>query len=50
MYKTFHGNSDAKGLGLYITKNQIEAMHGKINATSQVGIGSTFNLYFNDKN
>ncbi|WP_258364860.1 PAS domain S-box protein [Arenibacter sp. ARW7G5Y1] len=50
MYKTFHGNSDAKGLGLYITKNQIEAMHGKISATSQVGIGSTFNLYFNDKN
>jgi len=50
MYKTFHGNSDAKGLGLYITKNQIEAMHGKISATSQVGVGSTFNLYFNDKN
>lgn len=50
MYKTFHGNSDAKGLGLYITKNQIEAMHGKISANSQVGIGSTFNLYFNDKN
>jgi signal transduction histidine kinase len=50
MYKTFHGNSDAKGLGLYITKNQIEAMQGKISATSQVGMGSTFNLYFNDKN
>ncbi|MCK0191328.1 PAS domain-containing protein [Arenibacter sp. F20364] len=50
MYKTFHGNSDAKGLGLYITKNQIEAMNGKIDANSQVGIGSTFNLYFNEKN
>jgi PAS domain S-box-containing protein len=50
MYKTFHGNSDGKGLGLYISKNQIEAMHGKISATSQVGIGSTFNLYFNEKN
>ncbi|MBC8769177.1 PAS domain-containing protein [Arenibacter sp. BSSL-BM3] len=50
MYKTFHGNADAKGLGLYITKNQIEAMHGKISASSQVGIGSTFNLYFNEKN
>ncbi|RTE52612.1 PAS domain S-box protein [Arenibacter aquaticus] len=50
MYKTFHGNPDAKGLGLYITKNQIEAMKGKISATSKVGSGSTFNLYFNEKN
>jgi len=50
MYKTFHGNTDAKGLGLYITKNQIEAMQGKISATSQVGVGSTFNVYFNEKN
>lgn len=50
MYKTFHGNPDAKGLGLYITKNQIEAMQGKINASSKVGSGSTFNLYFNEKN
>jgi len=50
MYKTFHGNADAKGLGLYIAKNQIEAMQGKISATSQVGIGSTFNIYFNEKN
>jgi PAS domain S-box-containing protein len=50
MYKTFHGNSDAKGLGLYIAKNQMEAMHGKISATSQIGVGSTFNLYFNEKN
>ncbi|MCM4169671.1 Sensor histidine kinase RcsC [Arenibacter antarcticus] len=50
MYKTFHGNRDAKGLGLYIAKNQIEAMNGKINANSQVGVGTTFNLYFNDEN
>src|SRR5690606_32651663 len=25
MYKSFHGNRDAKGLGLYIVKNKIEA-------------------------
>jgi len=50
MYKTFHDNSDARGIGLYITKNQIEAMNGKIMACSEVGKGTTFNIYFNDKN
>ena len=50
MYKTFHGNEDARGLGLYIVKNKIEAMEGKINAKSQVGVGTTFNLYFNEEN
>jgi len=49
MYKTFHDNSDARGIGLYITKNQIEAMNGKIMACSEVGKGTTFNIYFNDK-
>ncbi|UCD62445.1 MAG: PAS domain S-box protein [Flavobacteriaceae bacterium] len=49
MYKTFHDNSDARGIGLYITKNQIEAMNGKVMACSEVGKGTTFNIYFNDK-
>ncbi|MFC2148137.1 PAS domain S-box protein [Bacteroidota bacterium] len=49
MYKTFHDNSDARGIGLYITKNQVEAMNGKIMACSEVGKGTTFNIYFNDK-
>lgn len=48
MYKTFHGNEDARGLGLFITKNQIEAMNGKIEVDSQVGVGSTFKVYFNE--
>ena len=30
MYKTFHDHTDARGIGLYITKNQIEAMNGKV--------------------
>ena len=50
MYKTFHHNSDARGIGLFITKNQIEAMNGKITVESEVGKGSTFNIYFNEKN
>ncbi len=50
MYKTFHGNTDARGIGLYITKNQIEAMNGKINVQSEVNKGTIFKIYFNDKN
>ncbi len=50
MYKTFHHNSDARGIGLYISKNQIEAMNGKVMVCSEVGKGTTFNIYFNEKN
>ncbi|MBT8312250.1 MAG: ATP-binding protein, partial [Flavobacteriaceae bacterium] len=50
MYKTFHDKPDARGIGLYITKNQIEAMNGKIAVESEVGKGTTFNIYFNEKN
>lgn len=49
MYKTFHGNEDAKGIGLFIVKNQIEAMKGKIEVESEEGLGSTFKVYFNEK-
>ncbi len=44
MYKTFHKHKDAKGIGLFITKNQIEAMNGKISVESQVGKGTTFKV------
>lgn len=50
MYKTFHDHDDARGMGLYITKNQIEAMNGKVTVESKVGAGSTFKIYFNEKN
>lgn len=46
MYKTFHGNKDAKGIGLYITRNQIEAMGGKISVESEINVGTTFRIYF----
>nr|WP_315211044.1 PAS domain S-box protein [uncultured Flavobacterium sp.] len=49
MYKTFHGNEDAKGIGLFITKNQLEAMEGKIEIESEVGHGSNFKIYLNEK-
>ncbi|WP_226789897.1 PAS domain-containing protein [Flagellimonas hadalis] len=49
MYKTFHNRKDAKGIGLYIIKNQIEAMGGSITVNSEVDKGATFNVYFNEE-
>jgi len=48
MYKTFHTNENARGIGLYITKNQIEAMNGKITVESKINKGTTFKLFFNE--
>ncbi len=48
MYKIFHDRKDARGIGLYITKNQIEAMKGKVAVESSVGSGTTFKIYFNE--
>jgi PAS domain S-box-containing protein len=47
MYKTFHSNEDARGIGLFITKNQIEALGGKVEIESELNKGTTFKIYFN---
>ncbi|MDP1844835.1 MAG: ATP-binding protein, partial [Sediminibacterium sp.] len=49
MYKTFHRNKDSKGLGLFITKTQVEAMKGKIEVESEVDKGSTFKVFFYER-
>lgn len=46
MYKTFHRNEDAVGIGLFITKNQIESLNGEILVESTVGQGTTFRIQF----
>lgn len=45
MYKTFHHNSDARGIGLFITRNQIQNMGGNITVNSTPNSGSTFKIY-----
>ena len=45
MYKTFHFNEDALGIGLFITKNHIESLGGKVTVTSEVDVGTTFLVY-----
>ncbi|WP_186434999.1 PAS domain S-box protein [Gillisia sp. Hel_I_86] len=45
MYKTFHKNKDSRGIGLFITKNQIESIGGRIKLESEVDKGTLFKLY-----
>ncbi|RCH56714.1 hypothetical protein DJ568_02335 [Mucilaginibacter hurinus] len=42
LYKTFHQNSDSRGVGLFITRNQIEALGGSIEIESTVNVGTRF--------
>ncbi|TNJ44662.1 PAS domain S-box protein [Tamlana fucoidanivorans] len=45
MYKTFHLHKDAIGVGLFITKNHIESMGGKVEVVSEVDVGTEFSIY-----
>ncbi|MCO6163056.1 PAS domain S-box protein [Flavobacterium sp. NRK F7] len=45
MYKTFSKYTDSKGIGLFITKNQVEAMGGTITVESKLDEGTTFKIY-----
>lgn len=44
MYKTFHNNPDANGLGLFMTKNHIEVLGGTIEVESKIDVGTTFKI------
>ena len=46
MYKTFHNHPEARGIGLFISKNQIEAMGGWIEVESTLNQGTKFTTYF----
>jgi PAS domain S-box-containing protein len=46
LHKTFHENKEARGVGLFLTKTQIEALGGKIHAESEVDRGTTFIVCF----
>jgi len=45
MYKKFSTHKDSKGIGLFITKNQIDAMGGNITVESEPNLGTTFKVY-----
>ncbi len=46
MYKTFTDSPNSRGIGLFITKNQMDAMGGLVSVESQLDIGTKFKLHF----
>lgn len=46
LHKTFHENKEARGVGLFLTKTQIETLGGNISAESEVDKGTTFIIQF----
>lgn len=49
LYKTFHGNEDAHGVGLFMAKTQIESNGGRIMVDSTLDNGTAFKIFFNEK-
>ena len=46
LHKTFHVHQDAKGVGLFLVKTQVEALGGSIAAESEIDKGTTFIIRF----
>ena len=46
LYRRFHPHIEGKGLGLHMTKTQVESIGGWIDVESTVDQGSTFKVYF----
>ncbi|MCB9251186.1 MAG: tetratricopeptide repeat protein [Flavobacteriales bacterium] len=46
LYKRFHPNTEGKGIGLFMTKTQVEALGGTITLKSQPGMGTEFSIHF----
>lgn len=46
LYKTFHTNKDAHGVGLFLIRTQIESQGGEISVNSKPGVGSCFRVLF----
>jgi signal transduction histidine kinase len=47
LHRTFHVHTEARGVGLFLIKTQIEAMGGSITVESKVNEGTTFIIRFN---
>jgi sensor histidine kinase regulating citrate/malate metabolism len=45
LYKRFHSGIEGKGIGLFMTKTQIETLGGTIRVSSEINVGTTFTIY-----
>ncbi|MEQ8532968.1 MAG: ATP-binding protein [Imperialibacter sp.] len=44
LYKRFHESIEGKGVGLFMTKTQVESLGGRIHLQSELGGGSEFTV------
>ena len=44
--KRFHSNEDSRGVGLFLIKNQVDVMGGKIGVESEPGAWTRFKITF----
>lgn len=50
LHRTFHDHEEARGVGLFLIKTQIESMGGTISIESKVDKGTTFTIRFKATN
>ncbi|MCB2408713.1 PAS domain-containing protein [Hymenobacter lucidus] len=46
MFQRFHAHVEGSGIGLYMVKKMVENAGGRIEVSSQPGVGTTFSVYF----
>ncbi|TGL62775.1 PAS domain-containing sensor histidine kinase [Leptospira sarikeiensis] len=50
LHKRFHRDTEGRGLGLFMTKNQIESLGGEIQVESSPGKGTKFTIHLSKAN